>query len=209
MGESDPLFRVFLLSPASLSGVRAAQLTSPEARFDTALRYRGPSGVPIADAFTFCSSLYFRGKIAYARRFAAPPPELPEAGALIIAPGFGLVPPDWPLTPERMERLRATPVDVENPDYREPLEAHAEQLEQLLPRPTSVVLLGSIATGKYVDVLQPVFGDRLLFPRVFAGTGDMRRGALLLRADREGEELEYVTLDSPRHARRDGARSKG
>lgn len=65
-----------------------------------------------------------------------------------------------------------------------------------------VVLLGSVATGKYVDLLRPVFGDRLLFPRIFAGAGDMQRGAMLLRAVRENEELEYVNLDAPRRRAR-------
>ena len=53
------------------------------------------------------------------------------------------------------------------------------------------MLLGSVATGKYVDVLLDVLGDRLLFPSEFVGRGDMSRGALLLRAAREGRELAY------------------
>jgi hypothetical protein len=53
------------------------------------------------------------------------------------------------------------------------------------------VLLGSIATGKYVDVLLEVIGERLLFPTDFVGRGDMSRGALLLRAARDGKELIY------------------
>lgn len=194
--------RVFLLSPASLNGVRAAQLTSRDARFETARRYRGPDGVPIDEAFAFLSALYFRGKITYARHFAAPPKGLPGEGILIITAGFGLVPPNWPLTPERMETLRDTPVDARCRAYTEPLREHAEALRGMIPAATPVVLLGSVATGKYVDVLEPVFGKRLVFPRVFAGTGDMRRGALMLRAVREEEELEYVSLDHPRHGHR-------
>lgn len=189
--------QIFLLSPASLSGERARQLTSPEARFDTARRYRSPEGVPIEEAFAFLSSLYFRGKIAYARHFARPPAALP--GALIITPAFGLVPEGWPLTLERMEALRRTPIDVRNPDYAVPLQEHARRLHELMPEDTRVVLLGSIATGKYVDLLLPVFGERLLFPRCFVGIGDMSRGSLMLRAVREDQELEYSTLDIPRH----------
>jgi hypothetical protein len=194
--------RIFLLSPASLNGVRAAQLTSRDARFETARRYRGPGGVPIDEAFAFLSALYFRGKITYARHFATPPKGLPGDGILIITPGFGLVPPSWPLTPDKMETLRETPVDAKCPGYTEPLREHAEHLRGLIPAATPVVLLGSVATGKYVDVLEPVFGKRLVFPKVFAGAGDMRRGALMLRAVREEEELEYVSLDNPRHGRR-------
>ena len=54
-----------------------------------------------------------------------------------------------------------------------------------------MVLLGSVATGKYVDVLLDVVGERLLFPTDFVGRGDMSRGALLLRAVRERVELAY------------------
>jgi hypothetical protein len=197
--------RVFLLSPASPDGVRSAQLTSPRARFGAAERYRSPEGVRIEEAFTFMSSLYFRGKITYARHFAAPPPELElgseDDGILVIAPGFGLVPPSWRITPERMKKLRRTPVDLKNESYCRPMRTHAEQLREIAPA-AQVVLLGSVATGKYVDLLLPVFGDRLLFPRDFAGAGDMKRGGMLLRAVREDQELEYVTLDAPRRRAR-------
>ena len=189
--------RVFLLSPASPSGVRAEQLTSPRARFGAAERYRSPEGVTIEEAFTFMSSLYFRGKITYARHFALPPPELGDTGIFVIAPGFGLVPPNWCITGERMKKLRKTPVDLKNRSYCEPLRQHARQLRETAPH-SRVVLLGSVATGKYVDLLLPVFGDRLLFPRDFAGAGDMKRGGMLLRAVREDREMEYVTLDAPR-----------
>ena len=196
---------IFLLSPASLSGVRAAQLTSRDAGFETAVRFRSAEGVPIADAFSFLSSLYFRGKIAYARHFAAPPPTLgmgmPDDGILVIAPGFGLVPPSWPLNRERMKQLRRTSVDLADPSYCEPMRRHAAQLSELAPS-SPVVLLGSVATGKYVDLLRPALGDRLLFPRDFAGAGDMKRGGMLLRAVREDRELDYVTLDAPRRRAR-------
>lgn len=185
----------FLLSPASLTGVRARLLTSRRARFETALRYRSPGGVPIAEAFTFTSALYFRGKIAYARRFAVPP----EEGIRVITPGFGLVGPEWALDPERMKKLRRVPVDPRLKTYRGPLERDARALAEQLGPSDRVVLLGSVATGKYVDVLWPIFGAQLVFPRVFAGLGDMSRGSLLLHAVRSGIELEYATLDTPRH----------
>lgn len=205
MKETDSGHKVFLLSPASLSGVRAAQLTAPDARFATARQYRSPVGVPIEQAFTFCSSLYFRGKIAYARRFAAPPPELAELGALVIAPGYGFVLPDWPVTVERMAKMRKTPVDARNRAYARPMREQAEALARHLDGIASaarVVLLGSIATGKYVDVLLPALGERLAFPTEFVGQGDMRRGALMLRAAREGVEMEYSTLDGIRRGKR-------
>jgi hypothetical protein len=55
-----------------------------------------------------------------------------------------------------------------------------------------VVLLGSIATGKYLDILVPVLGARLRIPAEFAGIGDMSRGGLLLRCVRENRELNYI-----------------
>jgi hypothetical protein len=196
---ADSPNKIFLLSPASLNGERARQLLSPSASFDTALRYRSPEGVPVEEAFAFLSSLYFRGKIAYARHFAEP-----SSGVLVIAPGFGFVPEGWRLTAERMETLRRTPIDLRNPDYTVPMRQHAETLRDGLADGTRVVLLGSIATGKYVDLLLPVLGDRLVFPRCFVGIGDMSRGSVLLRAVREDSELEYSTLDVPRHRKRGG-----
>jgi len=186
--------KIFLVSPANLSGLRAQQIASPRAQFDVAVRYRSPDGVPIADAFAFMSALYFRGKIAYARHFADPPD-----GVLIITSGYGLVPPDWRLNEERMKRMKKIDVDVSARNYTKPLREHANQLASLLPSEAQVILLGSVATGKYVDVLKPILGPWLRFPRVFAGLGDMARGGLMLRAVRASKELEYTTLDAPRH----------
>ena len=64
-----------------------------------------------------------------------------------------------------------------------------------LPASARVVLLGSIATNKYVDVLAPALGPRLHYPVSFIGRGDMSRGGLLLRSAASGEELEYAPLD--------------
>jgi len=193
---------IFLLSPANLSGVRARQMTAPTATFPAASAYRTPPGVPVAEAFAFMSALYFRGKIAYARRFADPPPPSSDGGVFIIAPGFGLVPPDWSIDELRMKKLRRTRVDPRIPSYKRPLVRDARSLVTMIPEDTRVVLLGSIATGKYVDVLWPIFGDRLLFPLSFVGIGDMSRGALMLRAAASGEELEYATLHIERHRKR-------
>jgi hypothetical protein len=190
--------KIFLLSPANASGLRAKQLMSPRAQFPTALRYRSEEGVMIGEAFAFMSALYFRGKIGYAIRFAEPS-TLGGFGVYIITPGFGLVPPDWKLTPERMKTMAKTPVDVKVRAYRKPLEEESKAIAAQLSPDAQVVLLGSVATGKYVDVLRPIFGDRLRFPAAFAGLGDMSRGGLMLRAVRENQELEYTTLDAPRH----------
>jgi hypothetical protein len=68
------------------------------------------------------------------------------------------------------------------------------------------VLLGSVATDKYVEPLSRVLRERLLFPADFVGRGDMSRGALLLRAARAGHELTYVPI---RGAARRGPRAAG
>ena len=67
-----------------------------------------------------------------------------------------------------------------------------------------VVLLGSIATGKYVDVLTAGLGNRLHFPLAFVGRGDMSRGGLMLRAAADRVELDYAVLsaDVQRHGAR-------
>ena len=184
---------IFLLSPANVSGLRAKQLTSPNASFEAARLYRTDEGVPIALAFAFMSALYFRGKIAYALHFAD------IENIYIIAPGFGLVPPDWRITPERMKTLAKTPVDARKRNYRKPLERDALALSERIDDDAQVVLLGSVASGKYVDILWPIFGSRLRFPAAFAGLGDMSRGGLMLRAVRADRELQYTTLDAPRH----------
>jgi hypothetical protein len=189
--------KLFLLSPASATGRRALQLASPRASFAAADRLRSPEGLPIGEAFCFMSALYFRGKMAYARRFAA----APSTSILVIAPGFGLVPPEWPLSLARLRKLARTPVDPAHRAYSAPLCRQARELALQLPAAARIVLLGSIATGKYLDLLIPIFGERLLFPRVFAGTGDMRRGALMLRAAASGEELEYAGCEPRRGAR--------
>src|SRR5438270_1260121 len=178
MEPRDGPAKLFLLSPASANGVRALRLASPRAAFAAAHRLRSPEGLPIGEAFSFLSALYFRRKLAYALRFAAaaPAPAADGGSVLVIAPGFGLVPPDWPLTSMRLRKLARTPVDPARRAYSEPLRRDARNLCARLPPNGAVVLLGSIATGKYLDLLAPIFGDRLLFPRAFVGTGDMRRG---------------------------------
>jgi hypothetical protein len=190
---------LFLLSPASLNGLRAKQLISPRAKFDAAVRYRSPEGVAIGDAFAFMSALYFRGKLAYAKHFSVASEVIGGAGIYVITSGYGLVPHDWPLTEERMQRMRKIDVDVSSRSYTKPLREHAGALATMLEPDARVVLLGSVATGKYVDVLLPILGKHLRFPTAFAGLGDMARGGLMLRAVRADRELEYTTLDAPRH----------
>jgi hypothetical protein len=192
--------RVFLLSPASCSGRRARLVFNPEARFEVATRLRSPGGAPLGEVFTFLSGLYFRGKLAYARQFARPPEGTP--GVLIITASAGLLAADEPVTLSHLERFARVSIDAAEDRYRRPLARASRDLAERADG-CEVVLLGSIASGKYVDILGKIFGERLLFPADFVGRGDMSRGGLLLRRAREGRELEYrPVLGAVRHGPR-------
>jgi hypothetical protein len=193
--------RVFLLSPASCAGKRCGLLLREDARFDLALRM-GREGAPLGEVFSFLSALYFRGKLTYAQRFAAPTPTAGPA-VLVITPDRGLLPPEQVISLSDLRAFAQVPIDASEPRYNRPLRRDARALRRRLPASAEVVLLGSIATPKYVEVLGDTFDRALLFPRDFVGRGDMSRGGLLLRAARAGRELAYRPLDgSPRHGPR-------
>ena len=183
--------RVFLLSPASCTGLRAKLLLREEAGFELAARLR-EGAASLGEVFAFLSGLYFRGKLEYARRFAPTGGEGP--GALVITPSRGLVSADTPVALADLRAFAEVDIHPKNPLYREPLERDARRLRRRAGDGAEVVLLGSVATGKYVDLLVDVFGTRLLFPPDFVGRGDMSRGGLLLRGAREGRELAYAPV---------------
>jgi len=188
--------RIFLLSPASSGGKRAALLFNDSAEFDIAKRVREQPGAPIGEVFSFLSGLYFRGKLAYAREFQNPPPRR-APGIQIITPTDGLCTPGTQITLKDLERFATVPIDAEEARYRYPLERDAGKIAERVGPKCEVVLLGSVATGKYVDVLLPIFGDRLLFPRDFLGHGDMARGGMLLQRAASGSELTYIPVSDP------------
>jgi len=174
--------RVFLLSPADCRGVRARLLLAAGASFDLARRLRVPPGAPLGEVFAFLSSLYFRGKLAYARAFAEP------ARTFVIVPGQGLVSPDVRVDRAGLSAFAEVRIDPRDEQWTTPLRRDARRFDG------EVVLLGSIATGKYVDPLLEVLGERLLFPSAFVGRGDMSRGGLLLRSVDEARELDYAPV---------------
>jgi hypothetical protein len=186
--------RIFLLSPAFCGGKRGQLVLRDAASFPLARRLREPEGAPLGEVFAFLSGLYFRGKMAYVRRFARPvAPGVP--GALVITPTRGLVPPESPITLDVVKEFAEQGnVDLGNASYRGPLEEHARALDAFTGGRCDFVLLGSIATGKYVDVLTAIYGKRLLFPVDFVGRGDMSRGGLMLRAAESGQELAYAPV---------------
>src|SRR5881628_202402 len=160
--------RIFLLSPANCGGRRAKQAMSPNATFALAAALRSSDGAPLGDFFSFISQLYFRGKLTYARRFAAPPdPANPivGSGVHVITPNAGLRSPDTLVTHAAIRGFAQGDIDAGNKKYRGPLESSAR------------TLAGEV--GPDCDVV---------------GRGDMSRGGLLLRHARDGVELPYVPI---------------
>lgn len=198
--------RVFLLSPANLGGIRAQMMLSPRAEFALARQLQSDAGAPLGEIFSFVSGLYFRGKLAYAKRFARPPdPSEPVAagGVLVITSNAGLRSVDTVITAESFRTFAVGDIDLRNAAYRMPLEQSARALREAIGPDCEVVLLGSVASGKYVDLLLPIFGDRLMFPPDFVGRGDMSRGGLMLRCVMAGFELPYVPIaGAARHGQR-------
>ena len=192
--------RIFLLSPASCSGKRAALLFNERAEFDIARQVREQPGAPLGEVFSFLSGLYFRGKLAYAREFQNPPPRR-APGIQIITPSDGLYSPGSLVTLKDLERFATVPIDADESRYRYPLERDAGKIADRIGPKCQVVLLGSVATGKYVDVLLPIFGERLVFPKEFIGHGDMARGGMLLDHTASGMELTYIPASDPSRLR--------
>lgn len=179
--------RIFLLSPAHSGGKRAELLLGGGGTFSLARRLRAGDPVPLGEAFSFLSGLYFRGKLTYAREFARPPGG--EPGILVITSNRGLLTPDTPVDARELLEFGTVDIRADDPRYRVPLQRDLARLGGHVD--LELVLLGSVATGKYLDVLLDAVGERLLFPTDFVGRGDMSRGALLLRAARERAELAY------------------
>jgi hypothetical protein len=192
--------RIFLLSPANASGIRAQLILREGASFPLALRLRD-GRLTLGEAFSFISGLYFRGKLAYAKAFAQPPPNRP--GVLVITACGGLLSPEMLITRDALCAISSAPVAASEERYRVPLERDARLVAARVGSRCEVILLGSIATPKYVEPLLKIFGQRLLFPAEFAGRGDMSRGGLMLRCAHSGEQLTYVPVAT---AKRHGAR---
>jgi hypothetical protein len=181
-------------------------ILSPNANFPLARQVRSAEGAPLGEVFSFVSGLYFRGKLAYARRFARPEnPECPvvAGGVLVITPNAGLRAAETPITLASFEAFAGVSIELSNAGYIRPLVASARALDAAAGPDCDVVLLGSIASAKYVDVLLPIFGERLLFPPDFIGRGDMSRGGLMLRCVEADYELTYAPIaGAVRHGQR-------
>lgn len=185
--------QIFFLSPANVSSVRGGMVLGNSGSCALASRLRG-AGVPLGEIFTFISGLYFRGKLTYAKAYANPPAGLP--GVVVITTSGGLVSPDRVLGLEEFRETVSGRVDATNSRYRLLLERDARLIRDHIGTNCRIILLGSIATAKYVEPLLGVFGRKLMVPAEFIGQGDMFRGGLLLRCVRERTELTYVSADS-------------
>jgi hypothetical protein len=190
--EKAVCHRIFLLSPAYAGGERAQMILRDQAQFPLARTLRGKGGAPIAEVFTFLSGLYFRGKIAYATAFARPARGIP--GVLVITPTRGLIDARTRIRLEDLREFAAVDIQQDDPRYRLPIERDARRLASKLSTKSEIILLGSIATGKYVEVLLATFGRQLRFPAEFVGRGDMSRGGLMLRCAADGQELSYIRV---------------
>jgi len=184
--------RVFLLSPAFAGGQRARMVMSERAQFDLAKRLRSEKPPSLGEVFAFLSGLYFRGKLAYANAFA--PPRRRRSSVLVITQTRGLIPAETSIDLADLREFAEVDIHENDPRYRAPLERDVRLLAKKLPSDSEIVLLGSIATSKYVDILFEHFGQRLCFPADFVGRGDMSRGGLLLRCAVDRSELNYIPV---------------
>ena len=182
---------VFLLSPAFCGGRRARIALNPASESAVA-RHLREGQLDLGAAFAFFSGLYFRGKLGYATRFGHAWPGVEPT--LIITPTRGLMSPATIVSAELIREFASVDVSEDDERYRGPLERDVTILARVLPADARIVLLGSVSSGKYVDVLLPLLGDRLRYPSAFVGRGDMSRGGLLLRCVASGEELDYEIL---------------
>jgi len=185
--------QVFLLSPARCDGRRAAMLLRPDVSSPAAQRLRAGT-LTLGEAFSFMSALYFRGKLTYARAFACD--EAVRPFTYIITPTRGLQTPDSLVSVSLLQEFATTDIASGGRAFRAPLDRDLAHLAERLSAATRVILLGSIASNKYVEALTLALGERLYFPVSFVGRGDMSRGGLLLRSAAAGVELDYVRLDA-------------
>lgn len=191
IGKHEPA-RIFLLSPAYAGGKRAQMILRERAQFDLAKKLRSSRGATIAEVFTFLSGLYFRGKIAYSNAFARV--NKGTCGVFVITPTRGLMDARSTISVADLREFAAVDIDVTDPRYRRPLERSVRRLATGLPAESDIVLLGSIATGKYIDIFLKYFKSRLCFPADFVGRGDMSRGGLMLRCAADRQELRYASV---------------
>ena len=100
--------------------------------------------MPLGEVFTYLSALYFRGKLAYAQAYAAPPPGCP--GVWIITPTAGLVPHDVLIRLPKLRGFGRVPIHLKNRLYCSSLRRSARKLAGDIGPNCELILLGSIGT---------------------------------------------------------------
>src|SRR2546425_12894105 len=198
----------FSSRPANVTGIRAGQILSDcaQSELPELQRRLRREGVTLGELFCFISGLYFRGKLAYARTFARVPRNFP--GTYIITACGGLIPPETRVTLKQVRDICCGDVDPASARYRVPLDRDLQSLSEVATD-WQIVLLGCIATPKYIDPLLEILGERLFFPVAFVGRGDMSRGGLLLRCVDAGPQLTYAPATTAvRHGRRPPTRTR-
>jgi hypothetical protein len=207
-GAMTPLIRrqrFFILSPATAHGPRAHLLRRPDSGSAFARRVR-EEGAPLGEVFSFLSGLYFRGKLEYARAFARSARDV--EGVHVITMTDGLLSPDARISTQDLERFALCPEGADAAS--DVLERTARALADRTEADAEIVLLGSVSTGKYTDILAPIFGERLFFPGEILHIGQLARGALFLRHARERRELAYIPVaEIIRSGRRASLRADG
>ncbi|MEW6439901.1 MAG: hypothetical protein AB1640_03110 [bacterium] len=188
--EPAPGHRIFLLSPALCHGERAKLLLGERGKSPLALHLRSGGKAALGEVFTFVSGLYFRAKLAYASAFASPPPHC--EGTLVITPDRGLLPPGTMIGLDELRAFAGIDIAHRDPRFLHPFRRDASALAIRAGAGCRIVLLGSLAPRKYLDVLFDGLADRLHYPSDFVGKGDMVRGCILLAAVREMSELPYA-----------------
>jgi hypothetical protein len=96
----------------------------------------------------------------------------------------------------KLRGFARVPIHLKNRLYCCSLRRSARKLAVDIGPNCEVILLGSVGTGKYLDILAPIFGSRLRIPAEFVGRGDMSRGGLLLRCVRDNHQLNYIDATS-------------
>ena len=109
--------RIFLLSPARAGGRRAQLLMRSDATFQLARQVQ-IGDATLGDVFAFCSGLYFRGKLIYARRFAQAIDGI--AGVQIITPSRGLLSADTRVCGSDLREFASVAVDSDEPRFTQP-----------------------------------------------------------------------------------------
>lgn len=180
----------FILSPANTSGRRADSLLRGTSDHPIARALNDSAGASIGDVFTYLSQLYFRGKRTYAEAFTNPRDG--DAGVLVILPGHGLQDINTPITQADLRAIASVPIDSREPRYANPLVRDVERMKAKLTGEDRVVFLGSVATDKYLTILEAGLARRLYIPSQFPGLGSMSRGALLLNSVATLTELTYI-----------------